>query len=351
MTAILNDITQQYQNATQGWYSYLFPLANHVFASLSIIELAWSGIWWAVEKNDISSLWAEFLKKIVVIGFFYTLLLHAHEWVPAVIKSFLIAGSGAAGIKTLDPSSIFLQGVHLAHAIIEPLYDKNLLTSGLSLLMGYTTALVVIISYAIIAGELVVSLIESYLIVGAGILFLGFSSSRWTSQFSISYLRYSVSIGAKLFMLYLIIGVGANLSNAWTIELQRATATDFAIPLEVMGAALVFVFVAWSIPHKAESLLSGSVASSLSGLYAATSTVSAASRAAAAMSLKTTGAGLTTGVEAVKQASTVLKNTGSVEKAIFKTASNLASSTIGAATGKYRNVSQAMSHKTKQMKE
>jgi type IV secretion system protein TrbL len=349
MSALLNDLTQQYQTATLGWYTDLFPLANHLFGVLAILELAWSGIWWAVEKSDISSLWAEFLKKLVVIGFFYAILLHAQSWVPAIIKSFMLAGSSASHIQKLDPNSIFMQGIQLAQLVMVPLHDQSLLSAGFSLLVGYTTALVIIVAFALIAGELVISLIESYLIVGAGILFLGFSFNRFTQQFALNYLRYAISIGAKLFMLYLIIGVGAHLATAWSDLLQQSSHDDMIPFFEVMGGSLVFVFIAWTIPHKAESLLSGSSSASFAGLYAATTTVNSVAKGAVGGPAKMAGHAMGSGMEALKQANTILKQTGSIDQAIIKTAGNVAASTLGRATGRHRSVYQAMADKTKQL--
>ena len=39
------------------------------------------------------------------------------------------------------------------------------------------TAIVVVIAFAIIAAQLLVALVESFIVIGAGVLFLGFSGS------------------------------------------------------------------------------------------------------------------------------------------------------------------------------
>lgn len=276
MTAILNDITHQYQVATVGWYSYLFPIANHLFGVLAIIEIAWSGISWAIEKQDMSSLWVEFLKRIIFIGFFYAVLLHAHVWIPAIIKSFMLLGSGASHISKLDPSSIFEQGIHIAASVLTPLENKNLLTAGFAYFIGGGTAFIVALSFAVIAGELVVTLVESYLVVGAGVLFLGLGSSRWTNTYTTKFLNYALSVGCKLFFLYLIIGVGANMAEHWGQLIVEGGPTNMAPFLEVMGGSLVFVFIAWSIPNKAASLMSGVVNSSFAGIFATSSMMQSA---------------------------------------------------------------------------
>ena len=72
--------------------------------------------------------------------------------------------------------------------------------------------MIVIVAYAIIAAQLLVALVESYIVIGGGILLLGFSGSRWTKFFSERYLSYVASVGVKLFVLYLIMGIGMSIA-------------------------------------------------------------------------------------------------------------------------------------------
>jgi hypothetical protein len=54
-----------------------------------------------------------------------------------------------------------------------------------------------------------------------GVLFLGFAGSRWTKFFTERYLSYIASIGVKLFVLYLIMGVGMSIAARWMPVLER----------------------------------------------------------------------------------------------------------------------------------
>ena len=109
-----------------------------------------------------------------------------------------------------------------------------------------------------------VALVESYIIVSAGLIFLGFGGSRFTSDFVQKYIGYAVAIGVKLFMLYLIIGVGMHISSNWATTIQ---AGDDLIEngLIIMGGSLIFLFLSWSIPNMAASMLSGAPALTAGG--------------------------------------------------------------------------------------
>lgn len=348
-TAILTTLTQQYQAATSGWYNYLFPIANHLFGMLAVIELAWSGIWWALDKSDVTSLWAELLKKIIAIGFFYSLMLHCQTWIPAIIQSFELAGAGASHIKSLYPSDILDQGISLASAIFVPLKNDGYLNVG-GWILGAFVSLAILICFAIIAGLLVVALVQSYIVVGAGVLLLGFSGSRWTTQYATGFLSYAMTVGTKLFVLFLIVGVGGTMASSWGSLIPTLSLKNMTPLFEVAGGSIVFTFIAWSIPHKAASLLSGASHATFTGLMtAATGTASVAmmpvrSGFGAAMALK----------EANHQAGTITQGHtaagGSlgmgIAKGVVGAAFNLGVSALGSATGHYRNTSHAMAGKT-----
>lgn len=265
-TTILTNITQQYSHATNSWYAYLFPLASHLFAMLGIIELAWSALWWTLEKNDVTSLWTELLKKIITISFFYFILLNAQTWIPAIIKGFMVAGAGAANISTLDPATILDQGISVATSVFVPLTHNGIL-NALNIggwIVAVFVALIILVCFVSIAGLLVVTLVESYIVVGAGVLMLGFSSSRWTTKFATNYLMYAINVGVKLFVLYLIIGVGANVANTWGNLILTGGLTNLTPFFEVLGGAMVYAFLAQSIPDKASSIISGASSASFS---------------------------------------------------------------------------------------
>src|SRR4029077_18509488 len=63
--------------------------------------------------------------------------------------------------------------------------------------------------------QLVVTLVESYLVVGAGFIFLGFGGSRWTAPYVERYISLAVSTGVKVMVLYLLLGAGLTLTNGW----------------------------------------------------------------------------------------------------------------------------------------
>src|SRR5207245_2786167 len=138
---------------------------------------------------------AALLRKVLAIGFFYALLLNGGTWIRAAIQGFSQAGSSASGLADLSPTGVFDQGLALANKILNAVEGLGILEAVFPSLVAALTAFVVVVSFAIIAAQLLVALVESFIVIGAGILFVGFSGARWTKFFTERYLRYVATLG------------------------------------------------------------------------------------------------------------------------------------------------------------
>jgi type IV secretory pathway TrbL component len=54
-TQILDNIADNYARSSINWFEPLFNMAQKLFFALAAIELAWSGIIWSLEKDEMSS--------------------------------------------------------------------------------------------------------------------------------------------------------------------------------------------------------------------------------------------------------------------------------------------------------
>src|SRR5437660_4280513 len=261
-STILNDILRDYESIAAAWFNSLFPIAQGVFWTLVLIELIWSAIWWVVDREDGLAVVTALLRKVLAVGFFYALLLNGGIWVRAVIQGFSLAGASASGVVDLSPTGVFDQGLALANKILNSVEGLGILEGIFPSLVAAFTALVVVVSFALIAAQLLVALVESFIVIGAGILFVGFSGARWTKFFTERYLSYVASVGVKLFVLYLIMGLGMGIAARWMPVLERGGFSPIPF-FYVMGGSLVFLFLTWHIPSVAGSMMAGAVSLSL----------------------------------------------------------------------------------------
>ena len=123
--------------------------------------------------------------------------------------------------------------------MLEPLGVLGFVTATIASIIGGLAALGVVFAFGIIAAQLLLTNVESYIVVGGGVLLLGFAGSRWTADIASRYLSYAVAIGIKLFSLYLIIGIGNSLAGQWGVLLASPDATlNPRIYFQILGGAL-----------------------------------------------------------------------------------------------------------------
>lgn len=274
MTSILTDLVNAFQGATSGWFGALFPIARNLFFTLAAIEIVWAASWWVLERDDPTQIFVAFLRRVVVIGFFLAVLTFADVWVPAVIDGFATAGRTAGGLPELNPSTVIDQGIAVASALIATISTAGWFTSPGGSLVAAISALLTFLAFTVIAAQLALSLIEMYVVIGGGVLLLGFAGSRWTMPFAERYFAYAVAIGIKLFVLYLIIGVGTALAASWEPVLAGAGSSPSDL-FAILGASFVYMIVAWQTPSFASSLLAGSVNLTLGSALTTGTTVAA----------------------------------------------------------------------------
>jgi type IV secretion system protein TrbL len=147
--------------------------------------------------------------------------------------------------------------------------------------------IIIIICFALIAAAMIMALVESYIVLSAGVLLLGFGGSRWTRDFAVKTVVYAVSVGAKLFMIQLIAGLGAQIIFGWT-ELLGKPAVDpatnlpilgdngLATTLIIIGSALVLLVLVRNIPDLIQGLINGTSLGVNTGLIAATGQLASA---------------------------------------------------------------------------
>jgi type IV secretion system protein TrbL len=257
-SAILN----QYRDQRVTWFTNIWPYANNLFGMLAVIEFAWSAALMLLEKTDLQSWAAALVRKVMWLGAFYALLLYGRFWIPAITDSFEMIGQNAAGTGPMSPSDVFSRGIDLAGALMATSSSAAFFTNlGTSLAM-VVTGIITALAFIAITVQFVVAMVESYVIVAAAFIFVGFGGSRWTAPYVERYIGLGVSNGVKIMLLYLLIGTGMNLSTDWMTQADNiaSNSSPAMSALEIMGASIIFMMLCWQIPKLFSAVLGGSPA-------------------------------------------------------------------------------------------
>ena len=238
------------KNSAAQWDGKLRGYAKTLFWLLASIQFVWTFMPLVFRQADFGEIVGELIRFILVIGFFYALLLFSAEWADKVVDSFRTAGASAAGLGTsqIRPGDIFGTSIELANTIGD-VETWNPLTATMVALAG----LLVLLCFAFIAAFMGLTIIESYVVINASVLFMGFGASQWTREYALAIVRYAVSVGAKLFVLTLIVGLIVDSAKTW----QTAYNHDDASMWTMVGLALVCAYLAKTIPELVAGMISG----------------------------------------------------------------------------------------------
>ena len=261
-----NSLVGQFQAAVAAIFGAVLPIAQNLFILLAAVSITWALIWWIIERDDPVPIFVSLLQNLMRISFFWFILLNALPLGQAVISSFRIAGqaaANAAGAPTasLNPTAIIAVGAALADQLISNINIAGVLGTLAGALLGGVLALLLFLAFLLIAAQMAIALVEVFIVLGGGVLLLGFLGSPWTARFGMTVFSALIGGGTKLFMIYVIVGLGSSLVGAWSSFL--AAGVNFTGALTVVGVASIFALATWMIPNYAQALASGAVSTSL----------------------------------------------------------------------------------------
>jgi type IV secretion system protein TrbL len=271
---VLDQIVVEFRTRSAGWEGSLRAFATGTFGILASIELAWASFRLAFRGSDTSEWLAELVNQILFLGFFFALLENSVTWGQAIVDSFRQAASVSGG-GGIAPSDVFASGVQLSAKVMSqmsiwsPAASVGLIVAGL----------VIEICFALIAAAMVLALVESYLIISMGVIFMAFGGNKWTKDLAISTIRYSLSVGAKLFVLQLLVSIGDNLITSWATTFNDITASSLCI---LVGCSIVMLALVKVLPETMQRIVNGSSMANGSALVGAAAAVGGATTAFAA---------------------------------------------------------------------
>ena len=264
------------------WSGKLYDYAIRLFWLLASIQFIWTFMPLVMKQADFGEIVAELLRFVLVVGFFLAVMKYSVEWSSAIVDSFRDAAASASGLgRALEPGDMLAVALDFGRTMVKGI---SVFSPAKGLLIA-VCAIFVLACFAFIAAFMFVTLVESYVIINASVLFFGFGGSQWTRDFAIAPMRFTVAIGAKLFVLTLIVGLIVQSAKQWL----AAYTNDEASLMTMVGLALVCCYLTKTIPDLIGGMISGTSmggGSAIGGMAAA----GAAGAAAAIATIATAGA-------------------------------------------------------------
>src|SRR3954467_13648682 len=252
----------QFRAVRMTWLTVADGYANRLFGLLALIEFAWTAAILVLERTDLQGWTAALIRKMMFIGAFFALLNFGADWIPRIINSFQQIGQNASGLGSLAPTDILVQGLNITGNLLSGAASSGWLGNIGTALSLVFAALLAFLAFLGLTVQLVVTLVESYLVVGAGFIFLGFGGSRWTAPYVERYISLAVSTGVKVMVLYLLLGAGLTLTNGWVVAARAipGSAEPAVDALDIAASAVLLLMICWNVPKFTAAILGGTPA-------------------------------------------------------------------------------------------
>ena len=234
---------------TATWEPALIAVATDLLLTLLGIGLFIRFSTLLFQGQDFGAYVLELIKVAAIGGFYTAAIRWAPEAAEVVIDSFTGAAQMAMGfLPDLRPGAIFLRATTTAQELVNAASLAE--TVPISLI-----ALVIVLFVTLMAGYLLIVLAETYIVTTAGIVLLAFGGLNWTEDFAKRYMIYVVSVGAKLFTLYLTLGFCLSMFEA---AQASPDANLLELCLSLAGTAFLGGMLTITIPGMVQGIVNGS---------------------------------------------------------------------------------------------
>ena len=245
---MLDQVVTEFATRATSWQAVVMNAAMFLFWTLGTISLVFTFGFMALRKADIGEFFAEFIRFILFFGFFLWLLRNGPAFANSIIQSLARIGEQASGVASVTPSGI----VDIGFMILKQGFRNSSIWSPVDSFIGVALSVGILILLAVVAVNMLLLLVSAWLLMYAGIFFLGFGGSRWTSDMAINYYKTVLGVAVQLFAMVLLVGIGVDLLSSFYAKMNKGT-----LNFEELGVMLVFCFALLMLINKIPGLLSG----------------------------------------------------------------------------------------------
>ncbi|MDG2850257.1 P-type conjugative transfer protein TrbL, partial [Vibrio parahaemolyticus] len=324
---------------TATWEPIITDAVTNLFWLLVIASFTWSAIKLWLHQKGLEHFIAELFERVMTVGFCWFLVVNASPLAWTVLNSMQEVASRLSGSDDkLSPSNIVELGLTLAHRVWE---SSSGFDVGQFVIIGLC-GLIVLIVLALIAAQLTILLVGSYIILNGGVIVMGFLGSEWTRDHGMNYFTTVLGMSVQIFIMQLLVIIG-NETFLSFINNPGAGSADY---LMMVVMSVIYYALVNTVPAMASSLTTGrfvfntaGAVGSAAGLMGAAAGIgmAAASLAkggmgkAAQLAGKTSpGKKVASGIDQLAKSSPMFKGAASGAKAITKGSGKLGKAALSA---------------------
>lgn len=246
--AILDQVTLQFLAALKQDAGFLQHTAKKLFFDLALIQLTFSALWMSFTGTSLQNMLVRLVQLMLGFSVLYACIESGREWVPLIINGFIQIGQ-QSGLQSLSPSAIIGQGLSISGAMLKAFFGWGVMKHPFVAMIGSINCIAVIVLYALLAAELVIILVKSYVLVALSSLFFALGANQATRTMTMNYTKTVLGIGLQLMTLYFLLGVGQSIGSDWAAMTLRAAEQHEMTPmLAILSAVIVYYMVIKNVP-------------------------------------------------------------------------------------------------------
>ena len=286
-----NQVMAKYQSSATGWESTIKQHAYQLFWALTLISMVWTFGILALKKADISEFFVELIRFLGFTGFYLWLLDNGPQMAMAFNNSLKSIAGEAAGVPSVvTPGTI----INMALDFFTQMVDATDFSLGsmAQAIIAIGIALVILALFGLIAVNMMLLTIAGWILAYAGIFFLGFGGSRWTSDIAIAFYKNVLMVGTQLMVMILVIGIGQSfLADLILTMSAEVVLKELSV---ILLATLALYHLANKVPVMVASIVTGHINTGHVG-QAGTGALLASAVTAAAISNQAAQAAISSG--------------------------------------------------------
>ena len=249
---VLETVMDKFQTQSRMWVAHIKVYARNLFFALVIISMVWNFGQMVFRYANIAEFFFELIRFLVFTGLFLWFLESAPLMSEAIIDSFRQLAGEASGTKNMSPGDI----ISVAFDIVRKVWSVSSFMNPSSI-GAVIVSLVIMALLCTIAVNMMLVIISSWILAYAGVFFLGFGGSRWTSDMAINYFKTVLATGAAMMTMLLLVSIGENILNEYYegLKLNGDKTVDEVLVMFIV--ALTLFLLVEKLPPMVAGIVSG----------------------------------------------------------------------------------------------
>ncbi len=247
--SVIERVTEKFLLESQNWASKLEGSVKDLFILLFTLELVMLGITAVMKRQSLEDTFASMVMSVLFGAFILACIMNYKEWSYAIMSG-LAQTTGLLGYNAAD---IVMNPMSHGFKIFDLITNETSVWSPIDSLVYILVGFAILISFAFITIQIIYIKCEAFVAVGAGFILLGFGGCHFFKDYAINLMKYILSVGFKLYVLYIVLGLGFHFLET----LPPVDALEWADLSVVLIATLVILTLSKALPDVAAGLIQG----------------------------------------------------------------------------------------------